>query len=134
MATIGIFAKQWYGLVDEVVVVDDHITGLLSEHKVGRYLGMQHSGTVIKGHRSTMERYFRIAEPGSGWCGTDIEDQLSILGPFDPKTAKPGTWLLMTSTTGEHNAYFILDDDLKPVPAPLPPAAAGPSNGGSSRT
>jgi hypothetical protein len=29
-ATIGMFAKQWYGKVDEVVVVDDHITGVLS--------------------------------------------------------------------------------------------------------
>ena len=29
-ATIGMFAKQWQGKVDEVVVVDDHITGVLS--------------------------------------------------------------------------------------------------------
>ena len=29
-ATIGMFAKQWLGKVDEVVVVDDHITGVLS--------------------------------------------------------------------------------------------------------
>ena len=27
-ATIGMFAKQWFGKVDEVVVVDDHITGV----------------------------------------------------------------------------------------------------------
>ncbi len=32
-ATIGMFAKQWLGHVDEVVVVDDHITGVLSEHQ-----------------------------------------------------------------------------------------------------
>src|SRR5579885_2364796 len=31
-ATIGMFAKQWFGKVDDVVVVDDHITGVLSEH------------------------------------------------------------------------------------------------------
>ncbi|HEU0220863.1 MAG TPA: 6-hydroxynicotinate reductase, partial [Paracoccaceae bacterium] len=31
-ATIGMFARQWQGLVDEVVVVDDHITGVVSEH------------------------------------------------------------------------------------------------------
>ena len=29
-ATIGMFAKQWGDKVDEVVVVDDHITGVLS--------------------------------------------------------------------------------------------------------
>ena len=38
-ATIGMFAKQWYGKVDEVVVVDDHITGVLSEHQAGKLLG-----------------------------------------------------------------------------------------------
>ena len=35
-ATIGIFARQFFGLVDEVVVVDDHITGVLTEHQAGR--------------------------------------------------------------------------------------------------
>ena len=35
-ATIGIFAQQWFGHVDEVVVVDDHITGVLSEHQAGQ--------------------------------------------------------------------------------------------------
>ncbi|MGH8822192.1 MAG: 6-hydroxynicotinate reductase, partial [Rhodoferax sp.] len=32
-ATIGIFARQLHGHVDEVVVVDDHITGVLTEHQ-----------------------------------------------------------------------------------------------------
>jgi hypothetical protein len=27
-ATVGIFARQWLGHVDEVIVVDDHITGV----------------------------------------------------------------------------------------------------------
>ena len=40
-ATIGMFAKQWFGQVDEVVVVDDHITGVLSEHQAGKLLGMR---------------------------------------------------------------------------------------------
>ena len=32
-ATIGMFALQWHGHADEVIVVDDHITGVLSEHQ-----------------------------------------------------------------------------------------------------
>ena len=36
-ATIGIFAKQWHGHADEVIVVDDHITGVLTEHQAGRF-------------------------------------------------------------------------------------------------
>ena len=34
-AAVGIFAKQFYGVADEVVVVDDHITGVLTEHQAG---------------------------------------------------------------------------------------------------
>lgn len=123
-ATIGMFAKQWFGLVEEVVVVDDHITGLLSEHKAGRYLGIEDSGAAIRGRRSTMGRYFQVAEPGTGWGGTNISDPLAILDPFNPKVAKPGHRLLMVSTTGEHAAYYVLDQDLKPVPAEMPAEVA----------
>jgi hypothetical protein len=122
-ATIGIFAKQWQDKVDDVVVVDDHITGVLSEHQAGKFLGIPSTGIKIKGRRSTPGRYFQVAEPGTGWGGTNISDPLAILGPFDPKTARPGMRLLMVSTTGEHAAYYELDEALRPVqkdmPAPL---------------
>ena len=69
-ATIGMFAKQWFGKVDEVVVVDDHITGVLSEHQAGKLLGVPETGIHMKGRRSTPGRYFRVAEPGTSWGGT----------------------------------------------------------------
>jgi hypothetical protein len=119
-ATIGMFAKQWFGLVDEVVVVDDHITGVLTEHKAGRYLGTRDSGIDIKGRRSTLGRYFQVADPGTGWGGTNIDDPLTILGAFDPKVAWPGLRLLMVSTTGEQAGYYVLDDQLRPMPAAMP--------------
>ena len=40
-ATIGMFAAQWKGLVDEVVIVDDHITGVVSEHQAGKVIDWQ---------------------------------------------------------------------------------------------
>lgn len=119
-ATIGMFARQWFDHVDEVVVVDDHITGVLSEHQAGKVLGVQPTGISIKGRRSTPGRYFQVAEPGTGWGGTDISDPLTILGDFNAKEARPGLTLLMVSTTGDHAAYFVLDDALKPVAAPMP--------------
>ena len=119
-ATIGMFAQQWYEHVDEVVVVDDHITGVLSEHQAGRYLDIPATGIRVKGRRSTPGRYFHVAQPGTGWGGTDIEDPLTILDAFDPEVASPGLTVLMIGTTGEHHAYFVLDDELQPVPAPLP--------------
>lgn len=119
-ATIGMFAKQWALHVDEVVVVDDHITGVLSEHQAGKLLDVQPTGIKINGRRSTPGRYFQVAEPGTGWGGTNIDDPLKILGDFNPKFARPGIRMLMVSTTGEQWGYYVLDDDLKPVTADLP--------------
>ena len=121
-AAIGMFAKQWDGQVDEVIVVDDHITGVLSEHQAGKLLGIAETGVRINGRRSTPGRYFQVAEPGTGWGGTNISDPLSILGAFDPKRARPGLTLLMTSTTGENQGYYVLDDALRPVEQEMPPA------------
>ena len=120
-ATIGMFASQWKDLVDEVVIVDDHITGVVSEHQAGKVIGWQDTGIRIIGRRSTPGRYFGVSEPGLGWGGTTISNPLDILGPFNPKKgARPGLTLLMISTTGEQFAYFELDEALQPVEKPLP--------------
>jgi len=121
-ATIGIFARQWFGHVDEVIVVDDHITGVLTEHQAGKVLGMRPSGIRVRGRRSTPGRYFQVAEPGLGWGGTDITDPLEVIERIDPKVAWPGLRLLFTSTTGDHALYCVLDEALHPVPAEMPPA------------
>ena len=121
-ATIGIFAQQWHGHVDEVIVVDDHITGVLSEHQAGRFLDMRPAGIRVRGRRSTPGRYFQVANPGLGWGGTDVKDPLTIIEKIDPKTAWPGLRLLMVSTTGEDSGYFRLDKDLEPGPDEMPAA------------
>jgi hypothetical protein len=121
-AAVGIFAQQWLGHVDEVIVVDDHITGVLSEHQAGKVLGMRACGIRVRGRRSTPGRYFQVANPGLGWGGTDVTDPLAIIESIDPKVAWPGLRLLMTSTTGDHAAWFVLDERLKPVEAEMPPA------------
>ena len=121
-ATIGIFAKQWFGHVDEVVVVDDHITGVLTEHQAGRCLGMTRSGLKIRGRKSTPGRYFQVANPGTGWGGTDISDPLAIVEGFDPAVARSGMRLLMVSTTGEHAQWYELDAELVPRVMEMPEA------------
>lgn len=121
-ATIGMFAKQWFGKVDDVVVVDDHITGVLSEHQAGKLLGIRETGIAIQGRRSTPGRYFQVADPGAGWGGTNISDPLTILKPFKAKFAWPRLRLLMVSTTGEQYAYYELDEALRPVEKELPEA------------
>jgi hypothetical protein len=121
-ATIGMFARQWAPHVDEVVVVDDHITGVLSEHEAGKQLGMRPAGIRVAGRRSTPGRYFQVANPGTGWGGTDVDDPLTILKPADPKKAWPGLRLLMLSTTGEQYGYYVLDENLVPRAAEITPA------------
>ncbi len=124
-ATVGMFASQWKGLVDEVVVVDDHITGVMSEHQAGKVIGWPATGIKVKGRRSTPGRYFQVAEPGTGWGGTDVDDPLTILDAFDPAVARPGQSLLMVSTTGEQFAYFELDEDLVPQAKDMPERLMG---------
>ncbi|HMM50910.1 MAG TPA: 6-hydroxynicotinate reductase [Burkholderiaceae bacterium] len=121
-ATIGIFARQFHGLADEVVVVDDHITGVLTEHQAGRCLDMRASGIRMRGRKSTPGRYFQVANPGTGWGGTDIADPLTILEGWDEAVAWPGLRLLMTSTTGEHASWYVLDEALVPREQAMPPA------------
>jgi len=125
-ATVGMFASQWHGLVDEVVVVDDHITGVMSEHQAGKVIGWLPSGIRIKGTKSTPGRYFNVAQPGTGWGGTDLDDPISIVDSFKPGVAQPGQSLLMVSTTGEHFAYYELDESLTPLECDIP-AALQPS-------
>ena len=121
-AVVGIFARQFIGLVDEVVVLDDHITGVLTEHQAGRCLDMKPSGIEMGGRKSTPGRYFQVANPGNGWGGTNIANPLSIIEGWDPEVVWPGLRLLMTSTTGEHAAWYVLDDQLQPVLQDMPSA------------
>jgi hypothetical protein len=119
-AAIGIFARQFFGLADEVVVVDDHITGVLTEHQAGKCLNIKPSGLKIIGRKSTPGRYFQVANPGTGWGGTDIQNPLSIIEGWDPEKAWPGLRLLMTSTTGANAVWYELDNNLVPIEKSMP--------------
>ena len=107
-----------------MIVVDDHITGVLTEHQAGRCLNMPPAGIRVQGRRSTPGRYFQVASPGTGWGGTDVTEPLSIIKAIDKKTAWPGLRLLLTTTTGEDSLYCVLNDDFVLEPAAMPDAVA----------
>ncbi|MEZ5835629.1 MAG: 6-hydroxynicotinate reductase [Geminicoccaceae bacterium] len=118
-ATIGIFARQWHGHVDEVIVVDDHITGVLTEHQAGRFLGMKPSmcacgapldpGPVFPGCRT------------GAWLGRHQHHRPARHHREDrPRNRLACMRLLFVSTTGEHSAWYTLDDDLVPCEAEQP--------------
>ena len=127
-AAIGMFASQWAGLVDEVVVVDDAITGVVSEHQAGRVLDWQPTGIRIRGHRSTPGRYFRVADPGRGWGGTTLSDPLAILAPFDARRgARPG--LHAADGLDHRRGARLLRARRRPrPPPPRPPRRARPDD------
>lgn len=121
-ATIGLFARELVQAADEVIVIDVHITGLLSEHPDGVYAGAKPSGLIPKGRRSTPGRYFGI-KSGTGWGGTDVQDPADIVASTDRHIAKPGMTLLVLEATGERAAMFRLNENYELDEIPLTPQA-----------
>jgi Fe-S-cluster-containing hydrogenase component 2 len=108
-ATIGMFAKQLKEVVDEAIILDYHVIGLLSEHLAGRVIGMEYSGVVPYGTKSTVGRYF--GKHGHGWGGTEIIDPSKAVESVDMSVAKPGIKILVTETTGQKAALYELQKD-----------------------
>lgn len=115
-ATMGLFAPLLRDAADEVVVLDSHFTGLMSEHAAGRFVGARPSGIRLKFKPSTPGRYF--GDHGKGWGWTSIMDPLDVIAEIDEKVAWVGMRVLITETTGQHAAMFELCEDgsLKEIP------------------
>jgi hypothetical protein len=94
-ATMGLFAPLLKEAADEVIVLDSHLTGLMSEHAAGRFVGAKASGVKLKFHQSTPGRYF--GDHGKGWGGTSITRPQDIRGSIF--RAQPHADLV-TETTG----------------------------------
>ncbi len=108
-ATLGLFAPLLKAAADEVIILDSHITSLMSEHAAGRFVGAEPSGVKLKFPMSTPGRYF--GDHGNGWGGTSIIDPLQIVEGIDEKSAHTGLRLLITETTGENGRLFELNQD-----------------------
>lgn len=121
-ATVGLFAKQLAQVVDEAIVLDYHVVGLLSEHAAGEYVGMCYSGVTPNARRSTRGRYF--GEQGDGWGGTAIRHPLDAVGQLDRQLVKPGMKILVTDTTGENAAQLTVDEAGKVKEVPIEPQVA----------
>jgi hypothetical protein len=116
-ATMGLFAPLLKEAADEVIVLDSHLTGLMSEHAAGRFVGAQASGVKLKFRQSTPGRYF--GDHGKGWGGTSITRPQDIVAGVDLAVARPGMRVLITETTGTHGALFEVKPDGKLREVPL---------------
>ena len=116
-ATMGLFAPLLKEAADEVIVLDSHLTGLMSEHAAGRFVGAKASGVKLKFRQSTPGRYF--GDHGKGWGGTSITRPQDIVAGVDLSVARPGMRILITETTGTHGALFDVKPDGKLREVPL---------------
>lgn len=116
-ATIGMFAACLKEAADEVIILDYHIVGLLSEHMAGEAVGMNWSGVTPNARRSTRGRYF--GEHGHGWGGTDIKDPKDAVKSIDMTIAKAGMKILVTETTGTNAALFEIQNDASLIEIPM---------------
>jgi len=108
-ATVAMFANKLCKVVDEAIVLDFHVIGLLSEHFAGHDVGMKYSGVVPCGTKSTRGRYF--GETGDGWGGTNILNPKDAIISVDMNVAKVGYKILVTETTGQNSAMFEIQED-----------------------
>ncbi|MCX7779669.1 MAG: 4Fe-4S binding protein [Negativicutes bacterium] len=108
-ATIGLFARDIKGVVDEAIILDHHVIGLFSEHLAGAEVGMSWSGVIPNARKSTRGRYF--GEHGRGWGGTHIVNPRDAIKAIDMSIAKPGMTILVTETTGRKAALFKVKED-----------------------
>ena len=120
-ATLGIFAPMLSRVADDVVVLDSHVTGLMSRHVAGNFAGVKPTGVSLKFKPSTPGRYF--GDHGNGWGGTSITRPIDIVDAIDMQTAWPGMTILITETTGQEGAMFELQADGTLVEIPVTRAA-----------
>jgi NAD-dependent dihydropyrimidine dehydrogenase PreA subunit len=116
-ATLGLFAPLFQEAADEVIVLDSHLTGLMSEHAAGRYAGAKPSGVSLVFRQSTPGRYF--GDHGPGWGGTSITAPEAVIRGVDMTVARPGLRILVTETTGVNAALFEVAENGALAAVPL---------------
>jgi 6-hydroxynicotinate reductase len=115
-ATLGLFANLFKDVADEVIVLDSHLTGLMSEHAAGLYAGVRPSGVRLRFKQSTPGRYF--GDHGQGWGGTSIMEPGDVIESVDMRVARRGMKILITETTGRKAVMLEVGKrgDLKEIP------------------
>jgi ferredoxin len=115
-ATVGLFASLMKECVDECLVLDHHVIGLVTEHLAGAAVGLIWSGVIPNATKSSRGRYF--GEHGGGIGGTTLMSCREAIRGVDKSAARPGIKILVVNTTGEIYALFELQPDyeIKEIP------------------
>jgi len=116
-AVLGIFTPLLCGAADEVIVLDSHVTGLMSEHVAGNYAGVKPTGVSLKFKKSTPGRYF--GDHGHGWGSTSVTKPQNSVDSVDMTIAREGMTILIAETTGQNGAMFKVDSQGGLVSIPM---------------
>ena len=117
---VGSVGAYFKGLVDEVIILDGAITGLMTAHPGSEDLDFPPTGIVPVGTCSTPGRY--LGRKGDGWGGTSVHHASEAIASIDPAVAWPGLTLLVTEPNMERMALLRLDERLEPVEIVIPQA------------
>ena len=117
---VGSVGYDFKGLVDELIILDGAITGLMTEHTGSEDLELPKTGIVPIGKYSTPGRY--LGEKGNGWGGTSVHNPADAIATIDPDTAWAGMTILVTEPNMERLALLRLTEEKKLEEIPVPQA------------
>jgi hypothetical protein len=106
---VGSLSWVFKGVVDELIILDAAITGLMTEHVGSEEAGLPYSGITPIGRKSTPGRY--LGEKGDGWGGTVVKDPREAIKKIDKNIAWPGMKVLITEPNMERLALLELQED-----------------------
>ena len=102
-AAMGMFARQWFGHADEVIVVDDHITGVMSEHQAGRFLDVPPADHMVIVRNADVPGMIGVVGTVLGDAGVNVADM--AVGQ-----SEAGSTAVMVLSTDRSVDANVLDD------------------------
>lgn len=108
-STVGSLSWVFKGVVDELIILDGAITGLMTEHVGSEEVGLRYSGITPIGKKSTPGRY--LGEKGNGWGGTIVRNPREAIKKIDMDIAWPGMKILIMEPSMERLALLELQED-----------------------
>ena len=106
------------GMVDELIILDAAITGLMTEHVGSKEVGLPYSGITPVGEKSTPGRY--LGEKGNGWGGTAVTNPKDAIRKIDMNIAWPGMTILIMEASMERLALLKLKENGQLEESPIP--------------
>lgn len=115
---VGSLSWIFKGIIDELIILDAAITGLMTEHVGSEEVGLPYSGITPVGRKSTPGRY--LGEKGNGWGGTVVHDPKNAIKNIDMDIAWPGMTILVMEASMERLALLELKENGRLEQIPMP--------------